>query len=202
MTAAVDEVVVAAGWKLKMLLKTKRFYSDAELVGLYKAHLLAYLEYRTPAIYHATKDILQRIDRVQSKLLKDVGIDEGDALLHFSLAPLTTRRDIAMLGVLHRAVIGKGPEHFKDHFKLEGNRKLKDPTTDLKDPLIRRSALGLVPIYNMIPDRCKATQSVKEFQRRLQALVKERLNDGCLDWAMTFSPRKPLMNHPLKQGGL
>ena len=34
MKDAVEEVVVAAGWKLRMLLRSKRFYTDAELVGL------------------------------------------------------------------------------------------------------------------------------------------------------------------------
>ena len=32
-----------------------------------------------------------------------------EALEHFSLAPLAARREIAMLGVIHRAVLKKGP---------------------------------------------------------------------------------------------
>ena len=40
MKAAVEELVKDASWKLKMLIRTKRFYSDADLVILYKAHLL------------------------------------------------------------------------------------------------------------------------------------------------------------------
>ena len=54
MKAAVDELVKDASWKLKVLMRTKRFYTDADFVILYKAHLLSLLEYRTPAIYHAT----------------------------------------------------------------------------------------------------------------------------------------------------
>ena len=48
MSDAVAEVVAEAGWKLHNLLRTKRYYTDADLIMLYKAHLLSYLEYRTP----------------------------------------------------------------------------------------------------------------------------------------------------------
>ena len=98
-----------------MLVRTRRFYSDGELIMLYKAHLLSFIEYRTPAIYHATRDILQRLDRVQSKFLEDVCMSEEEALMNFDLAPLRTRRDIAMLGVIHRTMLGKGPAQFKEH---------------------------------------------------------------------------------------
>jgi hypothetical protein len=198
MKTQVEEVVLEAGWKLKMLLRTKRFYTDAELIILYKAHLLSYLEYRTPAVYHATREILDKLDRVQSRFLRDAGVDDGSALVHFNLAPLASRRDMAMLGVLHRTVLGKGPPHFKSHFEVEAGRKLKDPRTAIKDPLIKRSALGLAAIYNMLPDRCRAMNSVRHFQHELQRILRERLEDGCEDWACTLSPRVPLNKHPLK----
>ena len=66
MRSTVEELVQQAGWKLKTLIRTRRYYTDAELVTLYKAHMLSYVEYRTPAIYHSTKDILGKLDRVQS----------------------------------------------------------------------------------------------------------------------------------------
>ena len=117
MDRAVGEVVTAAGWKLKMLVRTRRFYNDAELVSLYKAHLLSYLECRTAGIYHAKRVVLERLDRVQSRFLKDLNMDVIDALMHFYPAPLESRRDIAMLGLIHRTVLGGGPKHFQEHFK-------------------------------------------------------------------------------------
>ena len=121
MDKAVQDVVVAAGWKLKTLIRTRRYYTDYELILLYKAHLLSYLEYRTPAIYHAKREALQKLDRVQSKLLSDIGVDEVTALIEFNLAPLSARRDMAMLGVIHRTVLGKGPPHFKQHCVLDSD---------------------------------------------------------------------------------
>ena len=74
MAESISELVSAASWKLRTLLRTRRFYTDADLVVLYKPHLLSYLEYRTPAIYHATRAILRRLDYVQTRFLKDVGV--------------------------------------------------------------------------------------------------------------------------------
>ena len=76
MAGAISEIVSAAGWKLRTLLRTRRFYSDADLIVLYKAHLLSYLEYRTPAIYHATRAVISRLDAVQTRFLRDVGVDD------------------------------------------------------------------------------------------------------------------------------
>ena len=166
---------------------------------LYKAHLLSFLEYRTPAIYHATRDNLMRVDRIQSKFLGDAGVDEREALKYFNLAPLQTRRDMAMLGLLHRTVIGKGTPHFRQHFKLQPGRKVLDPRLEIKSPLVIRSALGLPAVYNMLSDRCREAKNVKEFQTRLQTLVKDRMEDGAPDWKDTFSPRLCLKTHPLRR---
>ena len=49
------------------------------------------------------------VDRVQRILLRELGISEVDALLNFRLAPLPSRRDMAMLGVLHKVTLGLAP---------------------------------------------------------------------------------------------
>jgi hypothetical protein len=102
-----------------MLLRAHRYYTDAIMLGLYKAHLLSYLGYRAPAIYHGKQEVLDKLDHVQTRFLRDIGIDERTALLTFNLAPLSARRYMAMLGVIQRAVLGKGPKHFAEHFRIE-----------------------------------------------------------------------------------
>jgi hypothetical protein len=199
MRQAVDELVTEAGWKLKMLIRTRRFYTNAELVVLYKSHLLSFLEYRSPAIYHAKREVLWRLDRIQSKFLDDAGLNEADALMEFNLAPLSARRDIAMMGVIHRAVLRKGPPHFRKHFVLGNGGKLIDPRHTIGGPLIARSALGLVAVYNFLPQHWKDAKDVKSFQSKLQTVMKERLKDNCEDWAASFSPRIPLLKHPLSR---
>ena len=71
------------------------------MIHLYKAKVLSYAEYRTAAIYHASESLLQKVDHVQESFFEDIGIDAINALLYFNLAPLSLRRDIAMLGLIH-----------------------------------------------------------------------------------------------------
>jgi hypothetical protein len=201
MKSAVNDVVTEAGWKIKMLIKSRRFCTDAELVMLYKTNLLSYLEYRTPAIYHATRDHLSRLDRVQAKFLHDVGIDEVAALMEFNLAPLAVRRDIAMLGLIHRTALGKGPQHFRQHFKVISPGCLKDPREEIRGGLATRSAFGLVAVYNLLPGACKKLHKVRFFQAALQNYVKEAACGGCDDWKQMLSPRIPLARHPVKELG-
>ena len=114
MAGAVEEVVNDATGKLRTLLRTRRYYNDAELIVLYKSHLLSFIEYRTPAIYHARRAILVRLDSVQARFLNDAGIDDVTALMEFNQAPLAMRRDIAMLGLLHRAALAQGPPQLRE----------------------------------------------------------------------------------------
>ena len=103
MNIAIHECVVDVGWKMKTLLRTQRFYTHAALIGLWKAHILSFIEYRTSAWYHACETALRPLDNCLSSFLRNVGVDDLSALLRFNLAPLRARRDMAMLAIIHRA---------------------------------------------------------------------------------------------------
>ena len=153
------------------------------------------------------------MDAVQHRFLRALDCSELDALMEFNLAPLASRRDIAMLGLVHRAALGKGPEHFKSFFKPAAEkrrsyltrkaartheRQLEDPRKGSFPELLRRSAFGLVAVYNLLPSSVVQETSVKDFQSKLQNLLKERATAGCDDWQRTFSPRVHLWRHPLR----
>ena len=113
------ECAVEAGWRQRTLLRTHRFYNDAELVNLFKAHVLSFVEYRTPALYHSCSTVLAQVDRILASFLRKIGITDIEALIRFRLAPLSLRRDIAMLGVIHRAVLHEGPPQFWEWFRVD-----------------------------------------------------------------------------------
>ena len=218
MSSTVEELAKTCRWKTKALLRTSRFNTGAALVNLYKAQILSYVEYRTAAIYHACDSALALLDSVQDKILRVAGMSKIDALNSANLAPLAVRRDIAMLGVIHRAALGLGPKQFRDFFKLDENARrdgrgkhrfqlnpLQHHASDFALPgsgpakYIEHSAFGLIGVYNMLPaDVVEISPSVRQFQGALQALVKNRANSGCTDWEMLLSPRRPLHRHPLK----
>ena len=83
MKDAIHELVADASWKIASILRTTRFFTDGELVNLYKSKLLSFLEYRTAAIYHACDTTLAPLNRFQERFLSELGISPADALFHF-----------------------------------------------------------------------------------------------------------------------
>ena len=179
---------------------------------MYKAHLLSYIEYRIPALYHACDTALGELDRVQTRFLREAGLTEEEALLEFNLAPLSARRDLAMLGLVHRTVLGRGPKQFRNFFKLaeaggvrpntrlesrRHHKQLQDLRTGKHTNLVKHSALGLTGVYNLLPTEAVELDTVKDFQGCLQDLLKHRAAAGTRNWVRTFSPREPLWCHPV-----
>ena len=208
---AIHEIVGEVSWKMGSILRTTRFFCDRELVNLYKSKLLSFLEYRTAAIYHACDSAIAPLNMFQERFLQELGISAEEALFEFHLAPLACRRDMAMLGFIHRCVLGKGPAHFREFFKLDGsrhlaararqrrhNRQLADIRERHFSEMERRSALGLIFVYNRLPADIVAQESVKGFQHCLQEFLKDRVSEGCLDWRDSFSPRIPAYRHLLR----
>ena len=171
---------------------------------------MRYIEYRTAAIYHACDSALESLDHVQDKLLEAAGASKVDVVLKLNLAPLAARRDIALLGLIHRTVLGGGPNHFKKFFKLAGPHEgahagrhrlqlIEDNSghwTDFAFPgsrpaeYIRRSMFGLVGIYNRLPaEVVEAASTVGTFQSGLQRMLKDAAASGVIGWERIFSPR-------------
>ena len=78
---------------------------DAEIFRMYNAQVLSYIESGVPGYFHTSVSSLANIDRVQTRFLRAVGLSEEEALVNCRLAPLSMRRDIAILGFLHRVVL-------------------------------------------------------------------------------------------------
>ena len=112
MGICITECIHEASWRLRTILRSRKFYSDQELVLHFKSHVLFYLEYRTIAIYHASSSALAPLDRVLDSFLRDIGMTPTDALLLCNLAPLLARRDMAILGFIYRAILRIGPYQF------------------------------------------------------------------------------------------
>ena len=185
---------------------------------LYKAQILSFMEYRTAAIYHVCDSALALLDAVQEKVLRVAGASKLQAFNDMNLAPLTVRRDIAMLGIIHRAVLGRGPDQFREFFRPDADARrdgsgkhrlqlllLPDHWSDFVLPgsrpaaYIEHSAHGLIHVYNLLPASIvESSPCVPIFQAKLQALVKDRANKGDSDWETTLSPRVPPWRHPLR----
>ena len=217
MDEALSSLVDACRWKRRVLLQSQRHFTGLQLVDLYKAHVLSYIEYRTPAIYHACTSLLAPLDHIQDQILEAAGMTPLQALFVSNLAPLATRRDIAMLGVIHRAVLGKGPHQLHQFFqhavhlvrpgkhRLQVQEYSSGDSSDYMFPgsapaeYISRSALGLTSVYNVLPASIvESSPTVSCFQSKCQALLRERAMGSCPHWDRLFSPRWAMYLHPLR----
>ena len=209
MRHCIQTCVAEAGWRYRTLLRTRRFYNDSELVGLFKAHILSFVEYRTPGVYHAASSNILALDRVLSNFLRQVNVSELEALTNFKLAPLSARRDVAMLGVIHRTLLGEGPPQLRVFFRLDETnlrrsaritrheRQIVSNFGDRPLDMVKRSVLGLTRVYNMLPAHVVKCKSVRSFQGALQELLCEQAVAGRPEWQYLFSPRWAIQSHPL-----
>ena len=209
MADAITGLVGEMRSRVRSVLRAHRYHTTANMLHLYKSKVLSYAEYRTAAIYHASASLLQQVDHVQERFLADVGVDIVNAFLIFNLAPLSLRRDIAMLGLIRRTVLGQGPQHFQQFFYREDceerrskrfrrhEHRLHEYQDGKQLDVVTRSALGLVSIYNMLPTEIVEASSVKLFQRLLQNFAKDCASRENPLWASLFSTNHALHSHPL-----
>ena len=199
MEQQVEALTNRCRWKLKTLLRAQRYFNEEQMVQQYKTHILPYLEFATPAVYHATATTLAKMDKLQTSFLKQIGLTPLEALTKYALAPLSTRRDIALLGVVHRTVLGEGPPQFARWFfpaepakhtyntrrqeaRAKHGKQLHDYLDGSQSALLRRSALGLPRVYNALTPDTVACKTVKSFQAALQKLVLREAETGNQEW--------------------
>ena len=185
MCDAIVDLATEMLWRVRSILRAQRYNTVTGIMNLYKAKVLSYAEYRTAAIYHSSVSSLEAVDQVQRSFLKDIGVDELSAFMSFNLAPLSLRRDIAMLCLIHRTVLGLGPQHFQRFFFAEScsdrrtkrckrhHRQLHEYRQGQYLDMVGRSALGLTSVYNLLPREIVEVNEVKVFQRLLQDLARD-----------------------------
>ena len=215
MGTAVSECSIESHWRLSSLLRSRRFFSVYDIVLHYKAHILSFLEYRTCAITHAADTHLIGLDSVQRKFLRNISVSPVDALQVFNLAPLSSRRDIANLGIIYRALFRKGPKQLQTFFECDvatrrssprfssHNFQVKDNTRQLHKDFLNRSTFGYVAIFNLLPASVFTSPEydniipVNEFQKNLNRLLKfVSCVDAC--WESLFNPRVEIYNHMIR----
>ena len=201
MHKGVRTIATEAGWRLSALLRPRKFFTTPELMKLYKAHVLSYIESGTAAYFHASESVLSRVDGVQRRFLRELEMSEEDALLRFRLAPLRLRREIGILGLLHRVNLGQTSGQITALFPRVGQREsrthnlrvryhdhqLHDRVDNHSSSLFKRSIFGMVSCYNALPQRFVEAPSVKPFQSGLQRAIMKLASGGHDGWQEVFA---------------
>jgi hypothetical protein len=184
MKDGIMELAAQAHARVQMILRARKFNSERETIQLYKAHVLSFLEHATPAIHHAVPFHLAALDRVQNSFLEALGLSAADALAKHKLAPLRTRRDISLLGFLHRFAHNKAPSCFSDLFRFGEaaalgrrrhppvhSRQIFDPIDGTQARALERSVYGLIYTFNSLPADIADCSNTSCFQGALQKAV-------------------------------
>ena len=123
------------------------------------------------------------------------------------------RRDMAMLGLLHRIILNDAPSQLVVLFPFavprpaetsvtrkyspwllrRHNKQLKEQT--INTDTLRRSLFGLAYIYNLLPQSTIDLRSVRQFQSALQRALRLAASQSLPNWEYICSPRlRPVRN--------
>ena len=198
MLNAVDAMLTKIRPRIKALLRTRSHYSAASLIDQFKSHVWGLMEAHSGGIFHAATSILAQFDNSQRHFVEEVGETEASVFLKFNFAPPSLRRNIAMLGMIHKKVLGLCHPSFdallppKD-FVEEGRHSKQiyahwNEVTAYRN-LFNRSIFGMVDIYNNLPQSFVDAQTVSAFQSKLTGIAKLRCERLDPEWSSSFCRR-------------
>ena len=122
------------------------------------------MEAHNGAIFHASTSHLMKLDNVQRHFLNELGISEAAAFLDWNFAPPTLRRNIGVLGLLHKRALGNSHPDFEKllpwfrtvfGFDVPGrhDKQLYSHALEITAhlELFKRSIFAMVDVYNHLP---------------------------------------------------
>ena len=202
MHSAVDQLLSQIRPKSTAILRTQAYYSTAELIMQYKTHIWSLTEFNCGAYFHAATTLLEKIDQVQRHFLDKLQVSVEKAFLDFNFAPTKLRRNIAILGLLHKRVLGLChpsydkllpwySQHFSSPRAVGHNKQLYGHWLEATQhrTLFRNSIFGMIDIYNNLPQYVVDAQSVSAFQGLLTKMAKARCQRNDVDWESSFARR-------------
>jgi len=202
MNQAIDKIHSQMRPKIVAILRMRPHYDVKELVHQFKTHVWGIMEVHSGAIFHVSDYLLLRLDNSQRHFLEEIGLDEATAFAEFNFAPPRLRRNIGMLGLLHKRVLGISHPVFQSllpfHTDVFGSARPDEHDKQLyghildvnfQHALHSRSIFGMVYVYNRLPQNVVDQPTVSAFQRCLTIMARDACNNGDLQWDQMFSCR-------------
>ena len=189
-----------AGPKIKAILGTRGYYSTGAMIQQFKSHVLCLLEASAGAIFHASQSHLDSLDRMQSHFVEALGLTENEAFLSFNLAPLKLRRDIAVLGLLHRVQLGEVHPDFQNLFPRENRPQVATRHAARRhgkqfqeisgsSHYFNHSVFGATKVYNVMPAYAVNVGDVGSFQSMLTKDARFQCKIGATNWIRMYCCR-------------
>ena len=123
----------------------------------------------------------------------------------YNLAPPTLRRDIAMLGLLHKVTLRLAHKDFATLFppssyrhqhgtrlaQRRHDKQLYELCDGTQTEQLNRSIFGLTRVYNLLPQDIINTTTIHSFQTLLTRTARNFAHENPHDFDTFFSPRRP-----------
>jgi hypothetical protein len=149
--------------------------------------------------FHAAPSLLAKIDAAQSRFLHELDLTSVYAFMEFNFAPPSLRRNVGVLGLLHKRVIGKCHPTFERLFPWLADRfpgfrthahtkQLYGHSSEITShqAIFNRSIFAMCDIYNDLPQNVVDADCVSSFQHMLMQTVRLRCQSNDADWASSF----------------
>ena len=114
MGAAIDDIMSRVHPRITALLRTRGHYNAKDLLSQFKTHIWGIMEANSGGIFHACTSSLDRLDRCQRHFVEELDLTEEVAFTHHNFAPPVLRRNIGILGLLHKRVLRQCHPDFKN----------------------------------------------------------------------------------------
>ena len=200
MHTAIDQLLAKIRPKRTAILRTREYYSTAELIDQFKTQIWGLVESHCGGYFHAANSLLQKIENVQLNFLTQLNVTVEEAFLKYNFAPAMLRRNIAVLGLLHKRVLGLCHPSFDEllpwySHKVDTprgfghNKQLYDHRMEVthQRSLFDRSIFGMIDFYNNLSQQLVDSPSVCIFQSSLTSIAKARCKRGDLNWQFSFN---------------
>ena len=194
MDEAIDLVVAQARPKIKAMLRTRGIYSHSAMFIQYKTHIWGITEYCNGAILHASNTALGKLERLQRSFVHEMHITEEVAFVDHGLAPPSLRRDIGILGFLHKRVLGQAHTGIEQLLPMIGacppwhDKQIESHMQECirQQVIFYRSLFGMVLVYNRLPQAFVNIDSVQSFQSALTHVARTSCLAGSAGWRSMF----------------
>ena len=202
MNQAIDKILSQMRPKRQAILRTKPHYCVKELINQFKTHVWGLMECQSGGIFHASTTLLNKIDGTHRRFLRHIGVSEAAAFLEHNFASPFLRRNIAILGALHKRVLGKShpvmeqllpfwSDRFGSNRPDKHSKQLYGSFLEeqAQYQLYQRSIFGMCCVYNNLSQNVVDASSVSQFQSLLTDIARARCEAGHANWMFTFDLR-------------
>ena len=202
MEAAVDAILATARPKVNALLRTRGLYDLSNMFMQYKTHVWGLAEYHNGCILHASWTTLSKLDRLQRHFVHELLLTEESAFIDYNFAPPSLRRQIGILGFIHKRVLGgchiaiAQLLPWAQHHGIWHTKQIDCHNSQCicRHNLFNRSLFGVAQIYNRLPQQLVDIASVKHFQAALTNIAKRHCSLGHADWKSIFASSATVLN--------